>query len=238
MTEVVAAGHPPRLPLPGEPERLQVLELFVRILVVEFREVEGPRCAADLGEAVRHRRRETRVGGRDPIPRFEGRRVGSPADSADPDRLSRHLPGRPFGGDDEDDAPVRDLRRVELSEGCPQVGGRGDLFFCDARPVGRDRVSQGGLAVRRADPRTVLRRIPARAEEGIHLQARNVVRVSAERLVPDRVEPVGHDAVEREDVGRLGMALHDDDVREPASDLHEGVRKSLDAVATYGVHRS
>ena len=59
-----------------------------------------------------------------------------------------------------------------------------------------------------------------------------------EGFVPDRIEPVGHDPFEREDVGGLRVALHDDDLREAALDLHERVREPLDPVPAHGVHRA
>src|SRR5437879_11796827 len=56
-------------------------------------------------------------------------------------------------------------------------------------------------------------------------------RMGSERLVPDRVERVLDDAVERHDVGRFTVRLHDGNIDEARLNLHVCVRETLESVA-------
>src|SRR6266705_3990289 len=69
-----------------------------------------------------------------------------------------------------------------------------------------------------------------RPEVRVGFEARNNERMGSERLIPDRIERVLDDAVERHDVGRLAVRLHDGNLDEAGLDLHVRVRETLQSI--------
>ena len=128
VRSILALDHiPTRLSLLDEADRFEVLQLLVREPVIDLGEVDLGRGAADLREAIGHLRGELGVDGLRPIPRLEGRRIASPANTADPHRVRVPSPRRGFGGKDEDDAAIRGARDVQGAKGCETLLGRQDL---------------------------------------------------------------------------------------------------------------
>src|SRR5437899_8882082 len=214
-----------------------MLKLLVREAVVDLRKVDVRGRSSDLRQAVGHVGGDPGVGGPGPIPRLEARGVAGPPDATNPDGVRMKFLRGAIRREDEDDAAVRRIRDVEGAEwGKPFLGLHG--WGGVARPaVGGQGISQAVPAVLRDDRSECLWRSPRAAKVGVRLEARHDERVGAERLVPDRVERVFDDAVERHDIRRLAVGLDDGDVDESRLNLHVRIREALQSVPAHRARR-
>ena len=229
-------GVPAGLSAFRQAERLEVLKLLVREAIVNLGQADLRGGPTDLRQPIRHLSRELGVDRPDPVPRLEARGIGRPSDAADPDGIRMEpLRGR-LRGEDEHDAAVRRVRDVEGAQRGEPFLRLEDLIHVHAGPVGGERVAQPILPVLRDDLGERFAGGFRAAEERVRLQARHDEGVGSERLVPDRVEGVFYDAVQRGDVRGFAMRLDDGDIDESGLNLHEGVREPLEPVAGDRAH--